>query len=162
MTSPWTERVFERLLAGGLTLALAESCTGGEASAQLTSIAGASKIFRGGLVTYATSAKIQLLKVPKDMLEKKGPVSAEVAIAMANGAKKRFAADIAAAVTGLAGPGYGDSTLPIGTVWLAFVDDHRQEALSEHFDGGRAAIRSSAVNCLFRYLALFLDDEFPR
>ena len=100
-----------------------------------------------------------MLKVPKELLEKKGPVSAEVAIAMAVGAKKRFGSDVAAAITGLAGPGYGDVSLPIGTVWIAFVDDHRQEALSEHFEGNRAAIRVSARNCLFRYLSLFLDDE---
>lgn len=162
MASSWTERVFDRLQASGRTLAMAESCTGGLASAELTSIAGASKIFRGCLVTYANAAKIQLLKVPKDLIEKKGPVSAEVAIAMANGARKRFSSDVAAAVTGLAGPGFGDAALPIGTVWIAFVDDHRQEALSEHFEGGRASIRSSATNSLFRYLALFLDDEFPK
>lgn len=162
MPSAWTEQVFQRLTASSRTVAMAESCTGGEASAEITSIPGASKIFRGSLVAYATAAKIQILKVPKELIDAKGPVSAEVAIAMAAGAKKRFAADVGVAVTGLAGPGYGDSSLPIGTVWFAFVDDHRQEALSEHFEGGRAAIRSSATHCLFRYLALFLDDEFPR
>lgn len=162
MASPATVHVFDSLMSSGRTLALAESCTGGEASAELTSISGASKIFRGGLVTYANAAKIQLLKVPKELIEKKGPVSAEVAIAMAAGAKKRFSADVAAAVTGLAGPGFGDSTLPIGTVWIAFVDDRRQEALSEHFEGGRASIRASATHSLFRYLALFLDDELTK
>ncbi len=162
MASSWTQQVFDRLTVSGQTLALAESCTGGVASADLTSIPGASKIFRGSIVAYANAAKIQLLKVPKELLDKKGPVSPEVAIAMAAGAKKRFGSDVAAAVTGLAGPGYGDVSLPIGTVWFAFVDDRRQEALSEHFEGGRASIRSSATHCLFRYLSLFLSDDFPK
>lgn len=162
MTSSWTERVFERLSTTGKTLALAESCTGGGASAELTSLPGASKIFRGSIVAYANAAKIQLLKVPKEMIDKKGAVSAEVAIAMASGARKRFGSDVAAAVTGLAGPGYSDPCLPIGTVWIAFVDHERQEAVSEHFEGGRASVRAGATQSLFRYLALFLDDEFPK
>lgn len=162
MISPWTQHVFDRLILSGRTLALAESCTGGEACAALTALAGASKIFRGGLVAYASAAKIQLLKVPKEMIERKGPVCAEVAIAMAEGARRRFAADVAAAVTGIAGPGYSDPALPIGTVWLAFVDRDRQEAVSERFEGGRAAIRSAAAQSLFHYLALFLDDELPK
>ena len=163
MSYSWTQKVFDQLTADSRTLALAESCTGGLACAEITSIAGASKIFRGGIIAYANAVKIQLLKVPEDLLEKKGPVSPEIAMAMAAGAKKRFGSDVAAAVTGLAGPGYGGGPdpLPVGTVWMAFVDDHRQECLSEHFEGGRAAVRSSATKCLFHYLALFLSNDLP-
>lgn len=131
------------------------------ASAELTSHPGASKIFRGGLIAYGSAAKIQILKVPKELIDKHGPVSAEVAIAMAAGAKKRFASDIAAAVTGLAGPGFGDPKLPVGLVWIAFVDDRRQEAVSERFEGNRESVRASATQCLFRYLTLFVED-LPR
>lgn len=159
MGSAETVRVFDSLLASGRTLALAESCTGGRAGAELTSIPGASKIFMGSLVTYANAAKIRILNVPEKLLEKKGAVSAEVAIAMAHGARKQFAADVAAAVTGVAGPEGGTVTRPVGTVWLAFVDDRREEALSEHFEGDRDAIQSAATRCLFRYLALFLDNN---
>lgn len=155
-TSP--QNVFDRLTYSGSSLALAESCTGGMVSAAITAIPGSSKIFRGGIVAYSNAAKIQMLKVPKEMLEAKGPVCAEVAIAMALGAKKKFGSDVAAAVTGLAGPGSGDADLPIGTVWIAFVDDRRQEAISEHFEGGRASVRSSATGALFKYLALFLES----
>lgn len=157
MVQAFAQRAFEHLDSGKLTLAVAESCTGGLASAEITSIPGASRVFRGAVVAYANVARMNLLKVPRELLEKKGPVCPEVAIAMAVGVRRRFASDVGVAVTGLAGPAFGDSTLPIGTVWFAFVDDHRQEALSEHFEGGRASIRSSATHCLFRYLALFLS-----
>ncbi len=159
MTIPWAHAAFERLTASSRTLAIAEICTGGLVSADITSFSGSERVFRGAVVVGADNTKMNALKVSKELLEKKGPVCPEVAIAMAVGARKQFDADVGVAVTALSLPGSGGPSLPVGTVWFAFVDDSRQETLSEHVEGELADIRSSATCSLFRYLALFLDNN---
>ena len=103
----------------GLTIATAESCTGGLIAAALTSVAGASLVLECGFVTYSNDSKTQMLGVPADLIASKGAVSAEVARAMAEGALERSRADIAVAVTGIAGPDGGSAEKPVGLVHLA-------------------------------------------
>ncbi len=108
----------ERLRARGLTLALAESCTGGLIGSLITDVAGSSDYFLGSAVTYANSAKTGLLGVPEQTLATVGAVSAETAAQMAQGARRIYRADIAAAVTGIAGPGGGTPEKPTGLTYI--------------------------------------------
>jgi nicotinamide-nucleotide amidase len=101
------------------TLALAESCTGGFIANQITNVPGASKMFKGGVVSYSNEAKEKFLGVRTETLKKHGAVSKEVAAEMAEGARKQFGADYAVAVTGIAGPTGGTKDKPIGTVFIA-------------------------------------------
>src|ERR1044072_777163 len=110
--------VLDLCRAQGLTLATAESCTGGLVAAGLTSVPGASDVFLGGVVTYANEVKARELGVPVELLQRRGAVSAEVAEAMAAGARERFGANVAVSVTGVAGPGGGAPEEPVGLVFL--------------------------------------------
>ncbi|WP_026292808.1 CinA family nicotinamide mononucleotide deamidase-related protein [Rubritalea marina] len=115
------EVVLRQCVVRGWKLATAESCTGGLIASMLTDVAGASEVLTHGYVSYANEAKEQLLHVPHDLLVAHGAVSEEVAIAMAIGAKRDSGADIALAVTGVAGPGGGSEEKPVGTAWMAVV-----------------------------------------
>jgi nicotinamide-nucleotide amidase len=112
------EAVFEQLQRTGVTLATAESCTGGLVAQMITAIAGVSSFYRGGVVSYSNEAKTTLLGVPEDLLQKHGAVSPEVAEAMAAGARARLGADIAVSTTGVAGPSGGTPEKPVGLVYL--------------------------------------------
>lgn len=103
----------------GLRIAAAESCTGGLVAATLTEVAGASDVVDRGFVTYTNAAKVEMLGVPSDLIAAVGAVSRDVAVAMAEGALARSAAEIAVAVTGLAGPGGGTAAKPVGLVHVA-------------------------------------------
>jgi len=131
----------------GLTVATAESCTGGLVAGALTDIAGSSDVFVCGLVTYANSAKMKLLQVPEAMLAEHGAVSEPVARAMAEGALDASGADIAVAITGVAGPGGGTPEKPVGLVHFAVA--RRGEATSHkqaRFGPlGRSAVRQASV-----------------
>lgn len=109
-----------------LTLAIAESCTGGQIADSVTNILGSSDYFLGGMVTYSNKAKVQLLDVSENDLERYGAVSKQVALQMARAAASRFGADIGISTTGIAGPGGGTEEKPVGTVWVGFwsKDDH--------------------------------------
>ncbi len=106
-------------LAGHLTVATAESCTGGLVAHLLTEVPGSSGYLRGGVVAYADETKVSQLGVSAEVIAAHGAVSAQVAIAMAEGACTRFGADLAAAVTGVAGPGGGTEAKPVGLVYVA-------------------------------------------
>ena len=112
--------------ARGLHIATAESCTGGLIAGALTAIPGSSDVFERGAVVYANRAKIEMLGVPRDLLERHGAVSAEVARAMADGALAHSAADIAVSCTGIAGPGGGSAEKPVGLVYLAVAQKDRK------------------------------------
>jgi nicotinamide-nucleotide amidase len=107
------------LLERGLWIATAESCTGGTVAARLTSVAGASRYVRGGVVAYDNSAKTSLLGVSEDLLSRHGAVSEQVALAMAAGARRALGAEVAVATTGVAGPGGGTPDKPVGTIFIA-------------------------------------------
>jgi nicotinamide-nucleotide amidase len=116
------------LLAAGKTLAVAESCTGGLIAGQITAIPDVSPIFPGGVVTYSNAAKVDLLGVPADLIERHGAVSAEVAEAMARGVRERFHADLGLSVTGVAGPSGGTPEKPVGLVYLGLATDQKTES----------------------------------
>jgi len=134
------------LSASGRTLAVAESCTGGLLGGAITSIPGSSLYFSGGVLAYGNSAKISLLGVPPDLIAVRGAVSREVALAMAEGVLSLFRADLAIAVTGVAGPGGGSRGKPVGTVWVAVVAPGGvRYAHRFRFAGGREAVRRETV-----------------
>lgn len=151
--------VGEELRARAMTLAVAESCTGGLLSKRLTDVPGSSDYFLAGLVTYSNAAKESVLAVPAATLGAHGAVSDETALAMAAGARQATGADVAVSVTGIAGPGGGSAQKPVGTVHIA-VDGPKGPWVRRHrFPAGdRAAIRErsaqEALNRLWRYLRL--------
>lgn len=131
----------------GLTLALAESCTGGLIGKLVTDVPGSSKWFRGGVVAYSNDAKVELLRVPRGLIERCGAVSREVAEAMAQGAVEAFSADYALAVTGIAGPGGGSEKKPVGLVYGALASGKSGVVRSAEwrFSGTRENIRARAA-----------------
>ena len=139
------EAVCRVLEVKGLTLALAESCTGGLVSELVTAHAGASAVFRGGAVTYANDAKVALLGVSPALLARFGAVSAEVARAMAEGARRAFNADIALALTGIAGPSGGSEEKPVGLVHLAVSNADGVSDRRVVFPGNREQVRRRAA-----------------
>ena len=150
------EAIAELLRAGSKTLSLAESCTGGLIAKRITDVAGSSRYFSEGVVTYSNGAKMRLLSVPADLLECHGAVSPECAAAMATGIRHASGSDIGIAVTGIAGPDGGSMDKPVGTVFIALAD--REGCRTKHFQfhGNRNEIRIltawSALDWLRRYL----------
>jgi nicotinamide-nucleotide amidase len=137
------------LLTRGLTLALAESCTGGLVASWLTDISGISKSFLAGVVSYSDAAKRDILSVPEGLLKEHGAVSEPVARAMAEGVLRRTGADVALAVTGIAGPTGGTPEKPVGLVYIVRADRRSSEARECGFHGGRDRIRvHSALTAL--------------
>jgi nicotinamide-nucleotide amidase len=159
---PIEEHVLALLRARGLTLATAESETGGIVASRLTSIPGASDVFVGGVVAYANEVKEAQLGVPAELLATYGAVSPEAAGAMARGARERLHADVAVAVTGVAGPGGGTEEKPVGLVYLHAEGPDGGLAREFSFPGDRASIRArSAVGALHlvrRLLTRSLDE----
>lgn len=146
-------RVIEIFREKGLSLALAESCTGGMIAETITNVAGASDIFYGSAVTYVNSAKEHILGVARETLEKHGAVSSECAEEMACGARRVYGADVAMSVTGIAGPGGGSEGKPVGTVWFGLATNDGAETFRRRFDGDRAAVRRQTVEEVLRRLA---------
>ena len=128
----------------GKTLATAESCTGGGIGAALTAVPGSSAAYKGGIISYTNWVKENLLSVPGSLLETCGAVSAPVAEAMAQGARRALEADIAVSVTGLAGPGGDEFGNPVGTVFIGFADESKTISKEFHFEGDREAVRQQA------------------
>ena len=139
------ELVLELCRVQGLTLGTAESCTGGLVAGRLTSVAGSSDVFRGGLVAYDDEVKEKLLGVPSGLLAEHGAVSAEVAEAMAQGARERLAVDVAVSVTGIAGPGGGTPEKPVGLVFFHVAGPGGDLALRIELPGDRGVIRSRST-----------------
>ncbi|HVP76032.1 MAG TPA: CinA family nicotinamide mononucleotide deamidase-related protein [Gaiellaceae bacterium] len=142
---PIEAHVLALLRARGLTMATAESCTGGMVAARLTGVAGASGEFVGGVVAYSNEVKISELGVPPELLEAHGAVSAEVAVAMARGARERLGADVAVAVTGIAGPDGGTPEKPVGLVYLHAEGPDGGRGREFSFPGDRASIRARST-----------------
>jgi PncC family amidohydrolase len=129
----------------GRTISLAESCTGGLVSSYITSVPGASGVFKGGVVAYANEIKQSMLDVDPEILHMNGPVSRECAEAMAKGAALRFATDYALSVTGIAGPEGGSAEKPVGTVWFGLNTRGKLSAVKTQFSGNRSDIRAAAT-----------------
>ena len=129
----------------GWKLATAESCTGGQIAACCTDVAGSSDWFDRGFVTYSNAAKTEMLGVDAALIAEHGAVSEQVARAMVQGAIQHSAAQVAVAVTGVAGPGGGSAAKPVGTVWLGWATPAGVVTELQHFAGDRAAVRSATV-----------------
>ncbi|MFZ0571611.1 MAG: CinA family protein [Rhodomicrobium sp.] len=163
------EKVLERARSAGLTIATAESCTGGLVAAALTSVAGSSDVFDRGFVTYSNEAKAQMLGVDPALIAAHGAVSREVAIAMAACALRQSRAQVSIAVTGIAGPGGGSAEKPVGLVHLAAAKALSQQGEELNFsaihheerfgDIGRAQVRAKSVETALHLLirAVSLD-----
>jgi nicotinamide-nucleotide amidase len=137
-----------------LTIATAESCTGGLVAGALTDIPGSSDVIDRGFVTYSNEAKTELIGVPAELIAHHGAVSVHVAREMAAGALKRSNADVAVAVTGVAGPGGGSEAKPVGLVYLAVARRGADPAIERHqFHGDRAAVRQATVERALEMLA---------
>jgi PncC family amidohydrolase len=134
----------ERLRSANLTVAVAESCTGGLLAATLTDLPGASDVFVGGAITYTYEAKERILGISRALLEEKGAVSAEVAVEMARRVREQLGADLGLAVTGVAGPNSQEGK-PVGLVYVAATGPERTEVRELHLQGGRASNRLAAV-----------------
>lgn len=153
------ERVLRRYREQGLKIATAESCTGGLIAALLTEIAGSSDVFERGFVTYSNEAKQELLGVPEALLAEHGAVSEPVARAMAEGALKYSRADVAVSVTGIAGPGGGTETKPVGLVYMGYAKGEQLRCERHVFAGNRAEVRRQVVE---RSLEILLESGFSK
>ena len=129
----------------GRTLVTAESLTGGGIGSALTGISGSSEVYKGGIISYTNWVKENLLHVPAEILEKYGAVSQWTAGYMVSGVRKALDADVAVAVTGLAGPGGDDFGNPVGTVYIGYADANTLTAGEYHFSGDREAVRNQTV-----------------
>ena len=132
-------------LAAGLSLATCESCTGGLVAHALTEVPGSSGFFRGGVVCYSNDLKRDLAGVPQAVIEAHGAVSAQVAVAMAEGARSRLGADVAVAVTGIAGPDGGTPEKPVGTVYVALAGPRGTEVVHRVWRGDRDRVRKTTA-----------------
>ena len=135
------ERLQAACLARGISVATAESCTGGLIAQLLTDVSGSSGYFRGGVVSYADDVKMSLLGVPAEHIAAHGAVSAQVARSMAEGARSRLVVDVAVAVTGVAGPGGGTAAKPVGLTYVAVADGSGVDLRRFVWSGDRAANR---------------------
>jgi len=154
------EQVVGRLLTErGLSVAVAESCTGGLLGQRITDVAGSSAYFLGGVVAYANDAKRDLLGVPGSLLAEHGAVSLPVAVALAEGARARFGADLAVSTTGISGPGGGSDEKPVGLVWVGFASAEGSEAQEFVFPFDRPRHRNVTCQVALDWLRRTLLGE---
>lgn len=149
----------------GLTLALAESCTGGAVASAITDVPGSSVYFVGGAVAYSNASKVDILGVDPEVLTAHGAVSERVAVQMATGVRSIMRASIGVGVTGVAGPGGGSRETPVGTVWLGYADDDGAEAVRLNLSGDRITIKLLTVSAtldLVRRQIRIRDQETGR
>jgi nicotinamide-nucleotide amidase len=151
------EELANLLLKRHWMMAASESCTGGMISAACTDLAGSSAWFERGFVTYSNAAKTELLGVDAKLIETQGAVSEAVVRAMVDGAISRSHAQVAVAVTGVAGPTGGSAAKPIGTVWFGWQVAGVTTAQMQRFDGGRAQVREATVQHALRGLMALLS-----
>lgn len=145
-------------VAKGVKIATAESCTGGLVASRITDVPGSSETFVSGLVCYANDAKTNILGVPAVTISRHGAVSEEVAIAMAKGALERSGADIAVSDTGIAGPGGGTQTKPVGLVWIGVATQSKAFAIENHFVGSRTTVKRRASQAALLEIRKALAD----
>lgn len=145
------------MTAKGLTLALAESCTGGLIGHLITEVPGSSAYFLGGVVAYAYEAKEQLINVPHDLIVRHGVVSQEVALAMAIGIRRVLGADIGLAVTGIAGPGGATPTKPVGLTYIALAAEGTEWCRRYLWMGDRSSNKSQSAQAALALLLEYLQ-----
>lgn len=151
------ERLAAQLRAKGWMMATAESCTGGLIAGACTDLAGSSDWFERGIVSYSNAAKTELLGVDAAVIAQHGAVSEPVARAMAQGAVMRSHAQLAVAVTGVAGPGGGSADKPVGMVWFGWAWPGGVHSEVQHFAGDRAAVRAATVRHALARLSALLE-----
>lgn len=145
------------LRASGKTVGTAESCTGGGVAYRITSVPGSSEYFSGGVIAYANDVKEHLLKIESDVLEQVGAVSEEVAANLAENARRLLDCDYAVSTTGIAGPGGGSASKPVGLVFIGAASEGHTVVRRFLFEGDRAAVREQAINEALLLLLSLLD-----
>jgi PncC family amidohydrolase len=161
MNPPPESSVGKKMMELGLTIAVAESVTGGLVGSRLTDVAGSSAYFMGGVVAYSNDAKIKLLGVKKETLAQYGAVSEKVALEMAEGVRASFGTDIGLAISGIAGPGGATKDKPVGLMWLAFSAEGRTRTRSIRLTGDRLQNKAAAADRLLTLLEEHLDSIMP-
>lgn len=170
MDTELEQQVGEKLRQYGLRLAVAESCTGGLIGYRLTNIPGSSTYYMGSITAYAYEAKVRLINVRWDTLEKHGAVSSETVAEMALGVRRAMAADIGISVSGIAGPGGGTPEKPVGLVYFGLSSgkiDHgplsnRIWTTPQNFDGNRIAVKEQAADFALSYLLDLLEGKLGK
>ena len=157
LSEPLEVRLFYRLDALKNTLATAESCTGGLIAHRITNVSGVSAWYVGGIVAYSNKLKASLLGVDEAVLAEHGAVSEPVARQMAEGARRRLGADVAVAVTGIAGPGGGTAEKPVGLVYLAVAGRAGTVVSREVFDGDRGQIKAKTAEKALKMVLEYLE-----
>jgi PncC family amidohydrolase len=160
LDKPLEVLVGELLVQHGLTLAVAESCTGGLVSHRITNIPGSSDYFLGGVTAYANQAKVSLLGVSVETLELHGAVSAETVLQMARGVQLALGADIGISTSGIAGPTGGTPEKPVGTVWIGFSSPDGEEARHFVFQGDRLRVKEQAAEAALQLLVDHLQVAY--
>jgi PncC family amidohydrolase len=155
---PRARTLGERLLDRGLSVACAESCSGGLLSATLTAVPGSSRYLRGGIVAYANDTKISLLGVDADLLQRLGAVSPQVAEAMAVGVAARLGADLGLAITGIAGPGSEGTGKPVGLIYVGACLGSRTQVVELRESGDRENNRSASVTAALALAERMVDS----
>ena len=154
MLSTEAQVLSELLIAKGLTISVAESCSGGSLSRALTNIPGASTYFDCGYITYTNQSKVEMLGVDIQTIKTYGAVSEEVALEMVIGAATKSHSDVAASITGVAGPTGGTPEKPVGTVCFGFSCNSKTSTSTQLFSGDRASIISQSVSYTLRQLSV--------
>lgn len=151
--------ISESIMQKGLTIATAESCTGGLIAHILTEVAGASNYFIGGVVAYSNQVKQDILGVQTSTLDQYGAVSEQTAMEMAAGVRQKFNTDIGLSTTGVAGPSGGTPTKPVGLVWIGFSTPERTWSIYSHFSDGRHEINKKSARKALRLLLDYLEND---
>jgi nicotinamide-nucleotide amidase len=153
------EVVGQRLLEKGMTISVAESCTGGQIGHRLTNVAGSSEYFQGGVVAYSNRSKVDLLAVRGDILEQYGAVSDPVAKEMAKGVRSRFGTDLGLSVTGVAGPGGGTPQKPVGTVHVGLAHGNHVLSGQYRFWGSRVQVKRQSATMALDWVRRYLNGD---
>jgi nicotinamide-nucleotide amidase len=151
------EQVGMLLVRTGMTLAVAESCTGGMLGGWLTAVPGSSAYFLGGVISYADAVKVSLLGVPVEVIREKGAVSAESALGMARGVRRLVGSDLGVSVTGVAGPGGGSDAKPVGTTYVALAGPPYERVEHRVWHGDRATNRKESARLALQMMVDYLE-----
>lgn len=156
---PLEELLGEYLRSRGLRLAVAESCTGGLVGHRITNVPGASTYYMGSVTAYAYEAKVRILGVRWETLEKFGAVSRETVLEMAIGVRRALAADIGVSVSGIAGPGGGSPEKPVGLTWIGLSAPNYVNAWEHHWQGDRLAVKEQSAQRVLELVVEYLRSD---